>query len=323
MKKVISLFVCLIMIAAMAVSSVSAAGQILFKDEFNSMDNNDWIWDPEATHFVVDNGVLKGDDTARVHQTEYRPDYDGIRLWDYFSCKVDVRITDYADSSSIGPGLWWRDYNTTFEQEDEGETETGEIWEFQYDQISNTCSLKSDYFTNNNIEPIVVEAPGTVKVGPDEEPTTFSIGWRIQPGRIDCYFNDQKVITYTNVPMDLGMTRPSPILLVNHSCYIEFDNFIVATVDYNLFNETDTPTPVDPGNNGGGQQPAGTKVVEKIETDENGETRIVTEIVADTNANNPSANNGGSNTGDMIVAVAAVMAVAAAGAIVAAKRREH
>ena len=49
MKKVISLFVCLIMIAAMAVSSVSAAGQILFKDEFNSMDNNDWIWDPEAT----------------------------------------------------------------------------------------------------------------------------------------------------------------------------------------------------------------------------------------------------------------------------------
>lgn len=183
MKKVISLFVCLIMIAAMAVSSVSAAGQILFKDEFNSMDNNDWIWDPEATHFVVDNGVLKGDDTARVHQTEYRPDYDGIRLWDYFSCKVDVRITDYADSSSIGPGLWWRDYNTTFEQEADGETETGEIWEFQYDQISNTCSLKSDYFTNNNIEPIVVEAPGTVKVGPDEEPTTFSIGWRIQPGR--------------------------------------------------------------------------------------------------------------------------------------------
>ena len=91
MKKVISLFVCLIMIAAMAVSSVSAAGQILFKDEFNSMDNNDWIWDPEATHFVVDNGVLKGDDTARVHQTEYRPDYDGIRLWNYFSCKVDVR----------------------------------------------------------------------------------------------------------------------------------------------------------------------------------------------------------------------------------------
>ena len=119
---------------------------------------------------------------------------------------------------------------------------------------------------------------------------------------------------------DIALIR---VHLINKSCYIEFDNFVVATVDYNLFNETDTPAPVDPGNNGGGQQPAGTKVVEKIETDENGETRIVTEIVADTNTNNPSANNGGSNTGDMIVAVAAVMAVAAAGAIVAAKRREH
>ena len=166
---------------------------------------------------------------------------------------------------------------------------------------------------------------GPVKIGPDEKPTTFSLGWRIQPGKIECYFNDQKVITYTNVPMDLGMTRPSPILLVNHSCYVEFDNFIVATVDYNLFNEG----PDDTGNNGGdngnggGQQPAGTKVVERIETDENGETRIVTEIVADTNTNNPSENNGGSNTGDMIVAVAAVMAVAAAGAIVVAKRRDH
>ena len=37
MKKVISLFVCLIMIAAMAVSSVSAAGQILFRDNNQRM----------------------------------------------------------------------------------------------------------------------------------------------------------------------------------------------------------------------------------------------------------------------------------------------
>lgn len=320
MKKVISLFVCLIMIAAMAISSVSAAGQILFKDEFNSMDNNDWIWDPEATHFVVDNGVLKGDDTARVHQTEYRPDYDGIRLWDYFSCKVDVRITDYADSSSIGPGLWWRDYNTTFEQEDGGETETGEIWEFQYDQISNTCSLKSDYFTNNNIEPIVVEAPGTVKVGPDEEPTTFSIGWRIQPGRIDCYFNDQKVITCTNVPADMGTIRKSPILLTNAACYIEFDNFTVATYDYNLFNEKP-----DENVNGGDNVNGGnaTEIVTAIETDENGETVIVTKVVADTNKNTPNASNGGSGTGDMIVVVVAVMAVSAAGAVILAKRRKE
>ena len=137
------------------------------------------------------------------------------------------------------------------------------------------------------------------------------------------YFNDQKVITCTNVPADMGTIRKSPILLINKSCYIEFDNFVVATVDYNLFNETDTPAPVDPGNNGGGQQPAGTKVVEKIETDENGETVIVTKVVADTNKNTPNASNGGSGTGDMIVVVAAVMAVSAAGAVILAKRRKE
>lgn len=320
MKKIIALFVCLIMIVAMAVSSVSAAGQILFKDEFNSMDNNDWIWDPEATHFIVQDGVLKGDNTARVHQTEYRPDYDGIRLWDYFACKVDVRITDYVDSASMGPGLWWRDYNTTFEQEDAGETDDGEIWNFKYDQVSNTCILSSEYFERNNIESIVVPAPiDEVKIGPDDKPTTFTIGWRIQPGRIDCYFNDQKVITCTQVPADIGSIRKSPILLLNEACYLEFDNFTVSTPDYNLFNES----PDDVNNNGGDTQAPATKIVEKIEKGENGETRIVTEIVADTNANTPSASNGGSSTGDMIVVIAAVMTVAAAGSIVVAKKRNE
>ena len=257
-------------------------------------------------------------------QTQYDIDAPVIRAWDKFSCKVDVRITDYADSTSMGPGLWFRDYDSTYQQKADGEPDAGEIWYYDYDCVSNSLILSGDYFTANNLEPVKYVLPeGTVKIGPDEKPTTFSLGWRIQPGKIECYFNDQKVITYTNVPMDLGMTRPSPILLVNHSCYIEFDNFIVATVDYNLFNETDTPTPVDPGNNGGGQQPAGTKVVEKIETDENGETRVVTKVVADTNKNTPNASTGGSGTGDMIVVVAAVMAVSAAGAVILAKRRKE
>ena len=122
--------------------------------------------------------------------------------------------------------------------------------------------------------------------------------------------------------MTIGSVRPSPIVLWNNSCYIEFDNFIVSTPDYNLFNEV----PGDNGgNNGGNQQPgnATRKSLRNMETNDKGETIVVTKVVADTNANNPSANNGGSNTGDMIVAAAAVMAVAAAVAVIYAKRREH
>ncbi len=68
---------------------------------------------------------------------------------------------------------------------------------------------------------------GTIKIGPDDKPTTFSLGWRVQPGRIQCYLNDKLVIDCTNVPADLGTIRKSPILLINKSCYIEFDNFVV------------------------------------------------------------------------------------------------
>lgn len=69
MKKIFSILLCLLMIASIAVSSVSAAGAILFEDKFNSMDNEDWCWEP--SHFYVENGVLVGDPTAVVHQTMY------------------------------------------------------------------------------------------------------------------------------------------------------------------------------------------------------------------------------------------------------------
>ena len=322
LKKLIAVFICLVMIAGIAIATVSADAKILFYDPFDTKKENDWLWD--SSNFYVKDGVLMGDPTAVIHQSAYDPKYGQIRRWDTFTNKVDIKIVDYDESNFIGSGLWWRDYNTSFEEENAGANEDGEIWTYRYNYVTNSVILESDYLTNKGMTAKTYQLPrNAVKIGPDDDPTTFSLGWRIQPGKIECYFNNQLVITCTDVPADLGTHRESPILLMNHSAYVEFDNFVVATVDYNLFNETDTPTPVDPGNNGGGQQPAGTKVVEKIETDENGETRIVTEIVADTNANNPSANNGGSNTGDMIVAVAAVMAVAAAGAIVVAKRREH
>ena len=32
----------------------------------------------------------------------------------------------------LGPGLWFKDYNTTWAQDEDGEEDTGEIWTFQY-----------------------------------------------------------------------------------------------------------------------------------------------------------------------------------------------
>ena len=144
MKKILSILICLIMIAAVAVSTVSADGRILFEDRFDSSDNDDWIWDPDVTHFEVKNGVLVGDPSAVVHQTQYDIDAPVIRAWDKFSCKVDVRITDYADSTSMGPGLWFRDYDSTYQQKADGEPDAGEIWYYDYDCVSNSLILSGD-----------------------------------------------------------------------------------------------------------------------------------------------------------------------------------
>ena len=117
-----------------------------------------------GTHFEVKNGVLVGDPSAVVHQTQYDIDAPVIRAWDKFSCKVDVRITDYADSTSMGPGLWFRDYDSTYQQKADGEPDAGEIWYYDYDCVSNSLILSGDYFTANNLEPVKYVLPeGTVK----------------------------------------------------------------------------------------------------------------------------------------------------------------
>ena len=316
MRRIVSLIGCLALILtlAAATTTVNAAGSILFQDDFSSEDLSKWMWD--NTSFICEDGVCKGDPAAVVHQSSY---VDGGAAWGVdIAYKVDVRVTDYMDSTEIGPGLWFRDYNLTLEDE-ETDAEDGEVWQFQFNYVNQTFKLTSEYLTNNGFEEPTYTLPeGTIKMGPDEKPTTFSMGWRIRSGKIDCYYNDKLIISCTNVPADIGLVRPSPVCLWNRSADIEFDNFILSTADYDLFNEGSIPT-----DDTTTKAPDDTKVVTKVITDADGNTQVVTEVVADTDKTNPNVNNGGSSTGDMIIAVAAVMIVGAAGAVVLGRRREH
>ena len=91
------------------------------------------------------------------------------------------------DSTEIGPGLWFRDYNLTLEEDEETDAEDGEVWQFQFNYVNQTFKLTSEYLTNNGFEEPTYTLPeGTIKMGPDEKPTTFSMGWRIRSGKIDC-----------------------------------------------------------------------------------------------------------------------------------------
>ena len=130
MRRIVSLIGCLALILtlAAATTTVNAAGSILFQDDFSSEDLSKWMWD--NTSFVCEDGVCKGDPAAVVHQSAY---VDGGAAWGVdIAYKVDVRVTDYMDSTEIGPGLWFRDYNLTLEEDEETDAEDGEVWQFQF-----------------------------------------------------------------------------------------------------------------------------------------------------------------------------------------------
>jgi hypothetical protein len=69
--------------------------------------------------------------------------------------------------------------------------------------------------------------------------STFTLGMRVSGGKAAFYMNDVKYIemdTYrgTKTCTEVG----SPILLWNNNLHCTFDNLIVTTADYNLFNES-------------------------------------------------------------------------------------
>ena len=63
-----------------------------------------------------------------------------------------------------------------------GEEDTGEVWWYEYDYISNSVILRGDHFENNKLEPVKVKLEdGIVKAGPDEKPTTFRSAGEFSP----------------------------------------------------------------------------------------------------------------------------------------------
>ena len=61
------------------------------------------------------------------------------------------------------------------------------------------------------------------------------MGWRITAGKIEMYFDGVKVGEYSDIA--LTCEYESPFLLWNGNNFMSYDNLIVATADYDLFNE--------------------------------------------------------------------------------------
>ena len=343
MKKLFAIVITAAMLCAMVLPmTVSAAGIILWQDDFSTMREEDWIWD--GSRFEVIDGHLEGDGV--VHQTNYVEEYDGNKMWgDNTAYAAEMWALDDSGRGFTyhAIGLWWADYMAKDESD---ETPGRIVYSFKYyfeDKKvklgatfeGETEELKENVQFLDEDQTILAEYDVPESEAPKMEmdkPDSFRIGFRVKNGVITVYFNDKLVITHeAERGAVCGTEQLSPLLMWNDGCYCCFDNVMVATADYNLFNESAVTEAVvtDPAQTEpvATKAPDTTKIEEVVVTEIGDDGEVVTKIetVIVTNApapdtqKQPTNPQGGAQTGDMAVIVMAVMVVCLGAAVVVKK----
>ena len=341
MKKIISIIVMSVMLVCMVLPlAVSADGTILWTDDFSSVKENDWIWDADTTCFFVDNGKLEGWAEAVVHQSNFLVDRGAPRRYKECAWKVECAGLEDGgrDAENHSLSIWFADYISPYGDPENVDGTITYLWSYCFEKKTLSLSIGFDgdaesYKPSN----YPIDGPYKSYVVPDSAAPVmdsgggcpFTLGMRIANGKAAFYLDDVKYCEIDSFRGTATATQVgSPILVFNGGCHCTFDNLVVATPDYDLFNEGSNPVNNDPGNN----DPAETETEKRIETkvvhetNEAGEdvTVIVTEEVvvpvANTGRTNTgTGNRGASKTGDAAIVIAAVM-VAAFGAAVVVKK---
>ena len=244
MRKLITLALCAVMLASLFAVSSSAAGSILFQDDFSDLftDPNKWIL--EGNLFFGDdmsdpsNPCVSAYADGVVNQMEFRPEFTNSGAKSFTNCvmSVDVRLRDFDRDGDHTAQLWWKE---RFMHVPEGEElpegfEEGPAYSYGVNFDDEYLYLNRSDTDGNLVE---VPVPGIA-----EKDDWFNLGWRITAGKIDLYFEGEKI----GELVDEGLTAeyPSPFLLWNGNCFLSYDNLIVATADYDLFNEGTVDTTV-------------------------------------------------------------------------------
>ena len=313
MKRILAMAMCVAMFAGLAVST-SAAGNILFSDDFtNGFSANNWIL--EGNEFFYDedsdpsNPCISAYDQGVICQAEYRTDYTGNpRVYTNCDYSLRIRVQEEDDEGDHEVGLWWRDDFDDTPADEEASWELGEVWNVVVNVDNQEVHLEVEG----------EESPRATAPAPDAEigGDWFQLGWKVTPGRMCVYFNNEKVIDYSSD--EIAAVHKSPFLLMNGNCFSSFDDIVIADLEYNLYGDnfvagddtaaTTEAGATDPvtdnnnnggnagnnggenaGNNGGNATNATTKVtsetttavVTSVVTNEQGETSIVTSIVTE------------------------------------------
>ncbi len=334
MKRFIAVIMSVMMLTGLAIGT-SAAGQILFTDDFNSGTLNPNNWIVEGNLYFIDdvtdsaNPSLAAYNDGVICQMEYRYDYTSTpRLFTNAAISARINIREYDGDGGHSVGFWWRD-NFSYVSENEGGTDKeslGAVWNLMYNDNEKQLQLLVD----GEETPRATAPVSGVEVGDGDE-YWFTIGWRVMPGRMTGYINNQKLIDYSSP--EILATNGSPFLLINDDLYVAFDDIVVATADYNLFNESENFV-----TGGETTAPASETTTQKVQvtvTDEKGNAvtddkgqvvtseSIVTEKPAPAETNkNGTAGGTATSTGDATFIVIAAMVATLGCAVVIKKATE-
>lgn len=249
-------------VISIASFSVGATGTLVFEDTFEKgFMPRYWIQEGNSCEFKwdSDNECIYGYNAAVVLQPNFDEKY-GMR-WDQFYISYDVKVCGFDDlpeeeGREHGFSLWYRD---CFQHEEYGSEQGGAVYMFNVDigtsKITLTKEHKWRYSDSNGIsqtaETDVVLAEGTlpyeILVGEDEDTPWYEIGMRVTKGKIECYMNQELVLsaeadpnatkygyfTLDTVDETVG-TYTSPVLFFNTHNYIMLDNFRVWSPDYDF-----------------------------------------------------------------------------------------
>ena len=268
MKKILSLILALVMVASMA--AVAASADILYEDDFEDEDFNYynhstgegfWFLNPEnggsgMGKFEIEDGKMTGWEDAQNGFSQYwGGEKDGTFLDQYpclheFTEWFDLELDEggIGDTYCFGiilsdPKDYASGYTTTAdryyaalyaiddtEQDGEGNSHTG-FARLTYstprrDKKLNVYSqnVGGDYILGT------YDIPGLDGFNKGSDPVR--IGVRFGNGNITMYANGRIVASYDRETIGTEVTPA--VWLQNGGCYVEIDNYVLATYDHNV-----------------------------------------------------------------------------------------
>ena len=269
MKRIITFLLVAVMLVSSVAVTAGAKGQLVFSDNFDQgfMPRN-WITNRETCAFEWEKkgGYIQGYGDAVALQSNFGTKNN--KWWAEGYIALDFKIFDLDDVHLVegeekihSITLWYTDLMEQGEAVNDAKAR-GALYTYNVEFETGKATLRKEYrdfkYTDQygitqtaTVDAIIAEGNigGPIEVGADAE--WNNIGWRISSGKIECYYNEQLIMsssaadgtdkygnTFVDAVDETVGSQKSAFVLLNDDNWIGIDNFEVWTVDYDFVDVT-------------------------------------------------------------------------------------